>query len=140
MMSTHRPIRSTTCTLPAARVGAGTLFPYRSDRAVNRSIAGVGCRIIEADRAPSAVYLHFHGGGMSLASPELNDDENERLADELGLTVVSVENRLAPEHPYPAESTSRITCRFHGVFSSGVIRDHQSPSARSKRSDAEFMQ
>jgi acetyl esterase len=88
--------------LAAARTGAGSLFPYRSDRAVDRPIAGVACRIIGAGSDPSAVYLHFHGGGMSLASPELNDDENERLADELGLTVVSVDYRLAPEHPYPA--------------------------------------
>ena len=87
--------------LQGARAGASSLFRYRSSRAVDRSIAGVPCRVIEAPGSPAAVYLHIHGGGMCLASPELNDDENE-LLNGLGFTVVSVDYRLAPEHPYPA--------------------------------------
>ncbi len=88
--------------LNAARSGAPELFPFRADSAVDRTIEGVPCRVIEAPGTPSGVYLHFHGGGMCLASAELNDDENLILAETLGLTVVSVDYRLAPEHPYPA--------------------------------------
>ncbi len=88
--------------LMAARSGAPELFPFRADIAASRTIEGVPCRVIAAPETPTGVYLHFHGGGMCLASAELNDDENLALADELGLTVVSVDYRLAPEHPYPA--------------------------------------
>lgn len=88
--------------LTAARAGAPELFTFRADGAVDRTIAGVPCRVIEAPGTPGGVYLHFHGGGMCLASAELNDDENLVLAEKLGLTVVSVDYRLSPENPYPA--------------------------------------
>lgn len=85
-----------------ARQGAADLFPYRCPTAVDQVIAGVPCRVIAPTGTPRAVYLHIHGGGMCLASPELNDDENEVLARTLDLAVVSVDYRLAPEHPFPA--------------------------------------
>ncbi len=46
-------------------------------------------------------YLHVHGGGYVLGSPEINDIANRRLAHELGCVVVSVDYRLAPETRYP---------------------------------------
>lgn len=86
----------------AARAGGDELFPYRCPSASDRLIEGVRCRIIEPEGEVCGVYLHFHGGGMAIGTPELNDDENEVLARELGLVTVSVDYRLAPEHPYPA--------------------------------------
>jgi acetyl esterase len=86
----------------AARAGGDELFPYRCPSASDRLIDGVRCRIIEPEGEVRGVYLHFHGGGMAIGTPELNDDENEVLARELGVVTVSVDYRLAPEHPYPA--------------------------------------
>jgi len=51
---------------------------------------------------PRAAYLDVHGGGFYLDSAARYDARNARLADELGVAVVSVEYRLAPEHPWPA--------------------------------------
>ena len=54
--------------------------------------------------APSearAVYLHIHGGGWTWGSPDEQDPEFERLAEQ-GVATVSVRYRLAPENPYPA--------------------------------------
>jgi acetyl esterase/lipase len=48
------------------------------------------------------VYLHFPGGGMILGAPEMNDPANLELARSFGVAVVSVDYRLAPEHPFPA--------------------------------------
>ena len=58
-------------------------------------------RIIAPSQA-RGVYLHIHGGGWVLGSAEQQDPMLERIADNTGLAVVSVEYRLAPEHPYPA--------------------------------------
>ena len=47
------------------------------------------------------VYLHFHGGGMTLGSALAMDDRNwDRQV--CNVAVVSVDYRLAPEHPFPA--------------------------------------
>jgi acetyl esterase/lipase len=67
-----------------------------------RAIAGVPCRVFRPPAPPRAVYLHFHGGGMILGAPEMNDQGNRELSRSLGVTVVSVDYRLAPEHPFPA--------------------------------------
>jgi len=50
---------------------------------------------------PRAALLHIHGGGY-VAGNALRDDEAMRiLAGNLGLVILSVDYRLAPETPFP---------------------------------------
>ncbi|MDX3312477.1 alpha/beta hydrolase fold domain-containing protein [Streptomyces sp. ME08-AFT2] len=49
---------------------------------------------------PGLVYLH--GGGYVLGSPDFCHSDLLRIADQVGALVVSVDYRLAPEHPFPA--------------------------------------
>ncbi|EMF02146.1 alpha/beta hydrolase fold domain-containing protein [Streptomyces mobaraensis NBRC 13819 = DSM 40847] len=51
---------------------------------------------------PRGVYLDIHGGGFYMDSAAHGDVRNRELADALGVAVVSVDYRLAPEHPWPA--------------------------------------
>jgi len=94
-------------TRAARRRGDGPFpAPVFSTRAVARTITGpdghdIPLRII-APATPRGVYLHIHGGGWVLGGADMQDPMLERLADNTGQTVVSVEYRLAPEHPYPA--------------------------------------
>jgi acetyl esterase/lipase len=72
-----------------------------SPLAEDRVIAGVPARVLTPPE-PRGVYLHIHGGGFVYGSSRLQDDRLEALALACGVTAVSVEYRLAPEHPYPA--------------------------------------
>lgn len=45
--------------------------------------------------------LYIHGGGYIVGSVETFDDTCQELAHDLSSVVVSVDYRLAPEHPYP---------------------------------------
>lgn len=48
------------------------------------------------------VFLHIHGGGFALGHPHENDEYLRLVAERMHLAVVSVDYRLAPEHPHPA--------------------------------------
>jgi acetyl esterase/lipase len=75
----------------------------------DRVIEGVPCRVFRPAGPARAVYLHFHGGAMMIGSPLMNDVSNADLAARHGLAVVSVDYRLAPEHPFPAGSDDCLT-------------------------------
>lgn len=74
----------------------------RHDAGRDEEIAGRPCRVFEPAGAARGVVLHFHGGGMAMGTPEMNDHDNAALSVRLGVAVVSVGYRLAPEHPHPA--------------------------------------
>lgn len=48
------------------------------------------------------VILYFHGGGWVIGDLESHHPFCQVLAQRSGATVVAVDYRLAPEHPYPA--------------------------------------
>ncbi|MFZ0666214.1 MAG: alpha/beta hydrolase [Acidimicrobiales bacterium] len=66
-----------------------------------RSVAGVPVRIF-VPQSVKGVYLHIHGGGFVLGVAAMNDVSNADIAKQCNVAVVSVDYRLAPEHPYPA--------------------------------------
>jgi acetyl esterase/lipase len=87
-----------------------------SDKAVDRTIPGpagpVRIRTIVPETV-DAVFLHIHGGGFVSGAPEMTDILHEILSAELNLAFVSVDYRLAPEHPYPAGPDD---CEAAGVW------------------------
>ncbi|MFI0739400.1 alpha/beta hydrolase [Streptomyces sp. NPDC021100] len=75
--------------------------------AVEETAEAAGVRVpvrilMPAGGPPRGVYLDIHGGGFYMDSAAHGDVRNRELADALGVAVVSVDYRLAPEHPWPA--------------------------------------
>jgi acetyl esterase len=90
----------------ARRSGLGIWGPMVvSEIATERTIPGPAGDIrlrVFAEGDPRGVYLHLHGGGWVLGGCDMNDLAHQYMAREANVAVVSVEYRLAPEHPYPA--------------------------------------
>ena len=55
-----------------------------------------------ADGDPKGLFLFIHGGGWMVGSRISHDSAVRALAVASGCDVLSVEYRLAPEHPFPA--------------------------------------
>jgi acetyl esterase/lipase len=55
-----------------------------------------------AGTGPWPGIYHIHGGGMVMGTRRTGTDELAYWVEELGVVAVSVEYRLAPEHPHPA--------------------------------------
>lgn len=77
------------------------------------SFEGVDFELIPGRNGPMRLYrptrnvsgaglLWIHGGGYIIGSPAINDRECASIAADLGITVLSVSYRLAPQHPFPA--------------------------------------
>lgn len=63
----------------------------------------VPVRIYEADAdGPRPMVVYFHGGGWVYGSLDTHDGLCRALTNALDGVVVSVDYRLAPEHPFPA--------------------------------------
>jgi acetyl esterase/lipase len=65
--------------------------------------SGAGIRLFRpagvTDPAPALLWIH--GGGYVLGTAQMDDALCRRFSRRLGITVASVDYRLAPEHPYP---------------------------------------
>jgi acetyl esterase/lipase len=63
----------------------------------------VPVRILEPPGGrPRGVFVDIHGGGFFMGWAARSDARNRLLSDALEIAVVSVDYRLAPEHPWPA--------------------------------------
>jgi len=75
------------------------------DRVVDGPSGPVPIRLYwppESDATSPPVVMFFHGGGWVVGDLDTYDGDARRHAVGAGALVVSVDYRLAPEHPYPA--------------------------------------
>jgi acetyl esterase len=77
------------------------------DRAIPGPAGPIGIRIYwppnhPGDGAGAPVVVYFHGGGFVVGDLDTHDGSSRQHAVGADAIVVSVDYRLAPEHPYPA--------------------------------------
>ncbi|MEE3063532.1 MAG: alpha/beta hydrolase [Actinomycetota bacterium] len=66
------------------------------------TVGNVPVRIYRGGPSPAPVVVYCHAGGFALGNLDTDHRQCAELARRGRCTVVSVDYRLAPEHPYPA--------------------------------------
>jgi acetyl esterase len=81
------------------------------DHVEDGSVDGIPIRTYRNDGDPTGLAVYLHGGAFTVGSIGIMDNVARELAHATGAVVVSVEYRLAPEHPYPAglDDCERVT-------------------------------
>ncbi len=92
---------------PRARQAFATLGgPFEVEHVevpiADTTLAELPVRLYRGGSADAPAMLFFHGGGFVVGSIQTYDRVCRYIAKASRATVVSVEYRLAPEHPYPA--------------------------------------
>lgn len=101
-----------------------THFPLADDVPVDELELGgvpalrVWAQAHNADN-PGPTVLHFHGGGYVLGSAKGSLEYASRLAESVGGNCITVDYRLAPDHPYPAALDDAVDA-YRGLLASGV--------------------
>jgi triacylglycerol lipase len=87
-----------------AKVGAPPVPPDPRVQRTDAVIDAVRVRWYRPTGASEALpcVVWLHGGAYIMGTLDENDDRLDRMVIELGCAVVSVDWRLAPEHPFPA--------------------------------------
>jgi acetyl esterase/lipase len=121
-----------------------TMIVPRGIRTTEVTAGGRRAVRVEPERARPGTILYFHGGSYVVGSPETAMSLTANLVVRTGITAVSVDYRLAPEHPFPAgiedalaayrellaNGTSPATIAFAGDSAGGGIAVATCLSAR----------
>ncbi len=76
------------------------------------------CRVYRpavAGAVPTVLFVH--GGGFVIGDLDTHDDHARLICAEVGAVVVSIDYRLAPEHPFPAAYLDTVAALEHVVGS-----------------------
>ncbi|WP_194898004.1 alpha/beta hydrolase [Catenulispora pinisilvae] len=83
-------------------------------------LGGVPVVIVETSQLdPSAVLLYLHGGAYALGSAPDSVGLASDLARRVGARAISVDYRLAPEHPFPAAVDDAVAA-YRALLDQGV--------------------
>jgi acetyl esterase len=97
------PVEARTLALPPELAGPERALHHVENRTVPGPGGPIAVRVYTptaADPLPGLVF--FHGGGFVIGTLDSADRPCRELAHLAGRVIVSVDYRLAPEHPFPA--------------------------------------
>jgi epsilon-lactone hydrolase len=95
--------------------------PLPSDVTVTAAaLGGVPTAEITVDGVePRHIVLYFHGGVYVIGDAFLVADLASQIGRRTDAKVISVDYRLAPEHPYPAAVDDALAA-YHGLLDAGI--------------------
>ncbi len=97
-----------------------SLFPVPSTRVEETILAGRPALRLEAhSSAHPGTILYFHGGSFALGSPRTALGLTASLVTKTGMRAISLDYRLAPEHPFPAGIEDCVAA-YRELLNSGV--------------------
>ncbi len=76
-------------------------LPQAQERTIPGPAGPIPIRVFVPETV-RGVFLHFHGGGWVIGSAQMQDEFLWARASAAQVALVSVDYRLAPEHPHPA--------------------------------------
>jgi len=81
-----------------------------TERTIPGEAGVIRIRIVRPRDADGTVptVVFFHGGGWVFGGLDSHEGHTRRIANRVGAVVVSVDYRLAPEHPFPAGHTDAL--------------------------------
>jgi len=96
-------------------------FPVPADvRRTPTELAGRPAILVEPDgNARPGTILYFHGGSFSLGSPETAMVLTANVVRRTGVRSISLDYRLAPEHPFPAGIEDCVAA-FRSLLEQGI--------------------
>ncbi len=122
-MLRSREASATTPTVAEQRAGYEAMTaasPLVEGTTVEKTTAGgVPCEFVVAPGAdPSRVVVYLHGGGYVIGSAASHRELASRVSAATGARVLTVDYRLAPEHPFPA-AVEDATFAYQSLIESG---------------------
>lgn len=111
--------------LSLARQGRPTRLPV-VDTVVETTVPGVAgmlpARVYRPSRrADLPLLVYFHGGGFVAGGLDSHDSILRRLALAADVAIISVDYRLAPEHPFPAAIEDGTAALRHVLSHAGQL-------------------
>jgi acetyl esterase len=126
VLAAGKPPNALETTVEERRVGLAELMKLAGPEAPvggieNRSLPGPGgqalaIRIYTPLEAQSQILpglVYFHGGGLVAGTVQTHDSIARALANSGACRVISVDYRLAPEHPFPAALDDALAAVTH---------------------------
>ncbi|MEU9478708.1 alpha/beta hydrolase [Streptomyces sp. NPDC048191] len=108
------PVRAREVIAAECRTFADRMPPFAIQEEL-RLPGGLQATRYRAGSASRGLLLFFHGGGFVVHSRADYDSPAKLLALKAGVDVLSVEYRLAPEHPFPAPHDDALTAWDYAV-------------------------
>ncbi|MEO3757350.1 alpha/beta hydrolase [Mycobacterium sp. B14F4] len=87
----------------------------------NRDAGSIPVRIYRSGAPPSPTVIYCHAGAFVLGNLDTDHLQCIELARRAACTVISVDYRLAPEHPYPAAADDALSVLRWAVTSAAEL-------------------